>query len=183
MKYITCILFVLLVAGCAHTSATSAPVNFVGLWKGTSDSLDVGPPLELVFNFMSDGQDIRGSMRNETRQGEWIKLENLKIKGDKIYFSTVTNTPQGAIKVKYNGRLVDSVINLSAKYERAGSPGNPFRGTKPSFRYEGPSGGSLSTTSNIIDDANPGKTGKIDLEKALNTGTIFVGELTIRKVQ
>jgi hypothetical protein len=50
MKYITAILGLLLIAGCVHSSTTSAPVNIVGLWKGTFDKVDSGPPLEFTFS-------------------------------------------------------------------------------------------------------------------------------------
>ena len=78
MKYITTILGLLLIAGCAHTSTTSAPENIVGLWKGTFDNVDFGPPQELAFNFISDGPNVGGFMRNETAQGGWIQIENFK---------------------------------------------------------------------------------------------------------
>ena len=177
MKYITAFLGLLLIAGCAHTSTTSAPVNIVGLWKGTVDKVVFGPPRELAFNFISDGQNIAGFMRNEARPDDWIKLENFIMKGDQIYFTTTNNTPQGVIKVKYKGRFVDSVIKLAAKVERPGSSDNPLRGTKPSFRYEGRLAGSLDQPSNIIDQALSGM--------EVSKGTIDGGDITftIRKVQ
>ena len=121
-------------------------------------------------------------MRNEAQPGDWIKLENFIMKGDKIYFTTTTNTPQGVIKVNYTGKFVDSVIKLAAKVERPGSSDNPLRGTKPSFRYEGSSERILSKDSNIIDQANPGN---IDLSGGVSKGTIGGGGITftIRKVQ
>ena len=182
MKYITAVLGLLLIAGCAHNSTNSAPVNIVGLWKGTFDKVIFGPPLELAFNFTSDGQNVGGFMRNEAQSGGWIKLENFIMKGDKIYFTTTTNTPQGVIKVNYTGKFVDSVIKLAAKVKRPGSSDNPLRGTKPSFRDEGRSERFLSKGSNIIDQANPGN---IDLSGGVSKGTIGGGGITftIRKVQ
>ncbi len=84
MKYITVVLGLLLIAGCVHSSKTSAPVNIVGLWKGTIDKVDSGPPLELAFNFVSDGKNVGGFMRDEALPGDWIRLENFILNGDKI---------------------------------------------------------------------------------------------------
>ena len=177
MKYIITVLGLLLITGCVHSSTTSAPVDIVGLWKGTVDKVIFGQPRELAFKFINDGQNVGGLMRNEARPDDWIKLENFKMKGDRIYFITTTYTPQGVIKVKYKGRLVDSEIKLATKVERPGSSDNRLSTSKPSFRYEGRSAGVTEGPSNIIDDALSG------MEES--KGTINGGDITftIRKVQ
>ena len=177
MKYITAILGLLLIAGCVHTSTSGAPVNIVGLWKGTVDKVVFGEPRELAFNFISDGQNVGGFMRNEAHPDDWIRLENFKMKGDKIYFMTATNTPQGVIKVKYKGRFVDSAIKLNAKVERPDSSENRLLADKPSFRYEGRLTRRSDRPSNNIDATLSG----MEVSKA----TIDGGDITftIRKVQ
>ena len=182
MRYITAILGLLLFASCVHSSTTLAPVNIVGLWKGTVDKVDTGPPLELVFNFVNDGQNIGGFVRDEAQQGDWIRLENFIIKKDKIYFTTTINTPQGVINHKYRGRFADSKIKLAARVLRPGSSANPLRGTKPSFRYEGTSR-IIQYNRNAIDQNNPGN-------MDTSGGAVIQGmkgvrdvEFTIRKVQ
>lgn len=183
MKYITVVLGLLLITGCVHSSTTSAPINIVGLWKGTIDKVDSGPPLELVFNFVSDGQNIGGFMRDEALSADWIRLENFIMKGNKIYFTTSIDTPQGKINHKYRGRLVDSEIKLAAKVIRPGSSGNPLRGTKPSFRYEGTSR-VIQYKSNNIDQSNPDNMVDTSGGKVIQ-GMKGIGdvEFTIRKVQ
>jgi hypothetical protein len=184
MKYFTVILGLLLISSCAHTSPTSAPDSIVGLWKGTFVRADSGPPQELAFNFISDGPNVGGSMRNETAQGGWIRIENFKMKGDKINFTTLIDTPQGKFKQKYKGRLVDSEIELTAKFERPGSSNNPLRGRGgPSFRYEGRSAGVTESESNEIDRMNPGNldTSGEGLIQGMKAGESIT--FTIRKVQ
>ena len=105
MKYFTAIIGILFIAGCAHTSTTSAPKNIVGLWKGTFNNVNVGPSQDLAFNFISDGGNVGGYMRNEKVQSEWIRIENFKMKGDRINFTISTDTPQGKFKYKFKGRL------------------------------------------------------------------------------
>ena len=185
MKYIACILFAFLIAACAHTSTTSAPVNIVGLWEGTVDNPDVGPPLQVVYQFTSDGQDIRGFVGNKDHHGEWVKIENFKMKGDKINFTTTSNTSRGAVKVKYKGTFVDPAIELSAKVERPSSPSNSYRLGKPSFRRE----------SNLRGDVTRGPVSGIDQRMPSNMdlsgvptkdtigGRSTAYTLTIRKVQ
>ena len=182
MKYFIAVLGLLLIAGCVRSSTTSAPVNIVGLWKGTYDKVVFGPPRELAFNFISDGLNVGGFMRNEAQQSDWIRLDNFIMKGDKIYFTTANNTPQGVIKLTYKGRLVDSEIKLTATVERQGSSDNPLRGTRPSFRYEGGSAGG-SNSSNTIDQANPGNIASS--ARGVINGMIYDGSstFTIRKVQ
>ena len=79
MKYITLVLSLFLIAGCAHTSITTAPVDIVGLWKGEFNNPMGGPPTRMAFKFIRDGGSIGGVMRNESIQGEWDQLENLKM--------------------------------------------------------------------------------------------------------
>ncbi len=184
MKYMTVILGILLITGCVHSSTTSAPVDIFGLWKGTIDNAGSGPPLELAFNFVSDGQNVGGFMRDESQPGDWIRLDNFILKRDKIYFTTAVNTPQGVIKHKYTGGFVDSVvIKLAAKVERPGSSDNPLRGQKPSFRNEGLMRGNLSKNSNTIDQGNPGSIAKTGEGVIQGMKGIRDAEFTIRKVK
>jgi hypothetical protein len=184
MKYITAVLGLLLIAGCAHTSPTPAPENIIGSWKGTIHDVDTGSYQDLAFKFVSDGPNVGGFMRNETAQGEWIPLENLRMKGDKINFTVSTNIPQGKINYKFKGRLVDSEFKLAAKAERPGASKNTPRVKGiPSFRYEGRSAEITESTRNEIDQVKPSNmdTSEVELIKGMLSG----GEVTfnIQKVQ
>jgi hypothetical protein len=184
MKYFTAILGLLLVAGCAHTSTTPAPGNIVGLWKGTFNNVDFGPPQELALNFISDGPNVGGFMRHEAAPGGWIPIENFVMKGDTIYFTTSVDIPQGKFKYKFKGRLVDSEIELTVKFKGAGSPNNPSRVTgTPSFRYEGRSAGVTESTDNEIDQVKPGNMDNSggQLIQGMKIGGSIT--FTIRKVQ
>ena len=98
-------------------------------------------------------------------------------------FTTAINTPQGVIKHKYKGRLADSEIKLAAKVIRPGSSGNPLRGTKPSFRYEGRSRGVIQYTNNSIDQSDPDNTDTSGGKVIQGMKGVRDVEFTIRKVQ
>ena len=129
MKIITFILGFLLIAGCAHQSKTSSPVNIAGTWKGEYDT-GVGdqPPMLIIVNFKSKGETLTGNMCNATVNPKyWIPLDNGKIEGNRISFTTWPASKQGLGEFifKYKGNIEGDEIKLTFKGRIAGNQDTP----------------------------------------------------------
>lgn len=180
MKYIAFVLGFFLIAGCAHTSTTTAPVDIVGLWKGEFNNPMGGPPTRLAFKFIRDGRSIGGVMRNESIQGEWDQLENLKIKGSRIYFTSSPKTPQGKIKIKFKGKIEGDKIRLA--YKSVGGSGRVSLAIGPGGIVEVPVGkagdpGGSEAAQKV------GRGGMNDIGKGLDKGSEYSEEFTLIRVQ
>ena len=103
------------IAACAH-SPTGSTIHIDGLWKGEVNNPMGAPPMRLAFKFIREGGSIGGVMRNESIHGEWDQLENLKIKGSRIYFTALSKNPQGKIKILFKGKIEGDKIRLAYKY-------------------------------------------------------------------
>ena len=117
MKYISFVLSLLLITGCATSSTTSSPINIDGLWEGEYDSGMGGLPLFVTFSFICEGESLGGFVRGSfgpTIPGEWIPLENGKIKGNKISF-TSTHPPkmgQPEMRFGFKGKIDGDKIKM-----------------------------------------------------------------------
>ena len=132
MKFIAFILGLLLIAGCAHVSTTSSPVNINGTWEGEYDSGMGGPPLFVSFSFICEGESLGGFVRGSfgpTIPGEWIPLENGKIKGNKISF-TSTHPPkmgQPEMRFRFKGKIDGDKIKMFYNLKIHGLELSPIR--------------------------------------------------------
>jgi hypothetical protein len=118
MKYITFVLGLLLIAGCATSSTTSSPVNIDGMWEGEYDSGMGGPPMSIAFNFLGDGESLTGVMSSAAAGlDQWIPLEDGKIKGNNISFK-ITSTP--TMTFKYKGKIDGDTIKMTYKVKMTG---------------------------------------------------------------
>lgn len=110
----------LLITSCAHVSTTSSPVNIDGTWKGVYDSkgTDGQPPKLFIFKFKNEGNSLTGTSRDATASpDEWMQLKNLKIKENKVYF---TSTPMPGLSFRYEGKIEGDIIYLTFKYVTTG---------------------------------------------------------------
>jgi hypothetical protein len=104
----------LLIAGCAYggdLSATSSTVNIDGTWGGQSDGVMGGPPMTFIFNFKVDGDTLTGTVNGGP--GQFIPLEEGKIKGKKISFTVNAGSGKMKMTVKYKGKIKGDKIKLS----------------------------------------------------------------------
>lgn len=132
MKIITLMLGFLLITGCAHQSATSSPVDIGGTWKGEYDmGVSDQPPMLIIINFKNEGNSLTGNMCNATLDPKyWIPLDNGKIKGNNISFTT-TPTPKAGLRemiFKYKGEIEGDEIKLTFKSRITGNPDRPKTG-------------------------------------------------------
>ena len=138
MKFIAFVLGLLLIASCATSSTTSSPVNIDGTWEGEYDSgMDGQPRMLFIFSFISDGQNLGGFIRNESIQGEGTPLENGKIRGNNISFTSRPKDTQ--MTFKYKGKIDGDKIKITYKAKMAGRPGigNSSRAGRPMIDDEG----------------------------------------------
>ena len=122
MKYIAFVLALLLMASCATSSTTSSPVTIDGTWEGEYDSgMDGQPPMLFTFNFTSEGESLGGFVRGSfgpTGPGEGTPLENGKIKGNHISFTSRPKDTQ--MTFKYKGKIDGDKIKITYKVEMPG---------------------------------------------------------------
>ena len=121
MKSIAFVLGLLLIAGCATSSTTSSPVNINGTWKGVYDSggMDGQPPKLFIFNFKSDGDSLTGNGCDATtRPDEWIPLENGKIKGSNISFTSGQKNTKNIFEFK--GKVDGDKVKMTYTVKQRG---------------------------------------------------------------
>lgn len=119
MKIITIIASLFIVLSCASVSVKSSPVDIEGTWKGEMKSGMGGPPMYVTLNFKKDGDAVRGTVNG--MPGQWIPLEDLKIKGRKISFTVTSKMGQTEMKIKYKGKVKGEKIKLNFKTETPGA--------------------------------------------------------------
>lgn len=132
MKIIYFFMGFLLITGCAHVSTTSTPVNINGTWKGEYESgVSRQPPMVVVFNFISDGESLTGKVCNVTTSpGLWTPLENGKIDGNTVSFTTSPTSKKGLreLRIYYKGMIEGDEIKLTIKAKAAGEQDNQVVG-------------------------------------------------------
>ena len=121
MKIITIIASLFIILSCASVSAKSSPVDIDGTWEGEMKSGMGGPPMHVTFNFKREGDTVKGTVNGAP--GQWIPLEDLKIKGKKISFTVTSKMGQTEMKIKYKGKIKGEKIKLSYKNESPGGFG------------------------------------------------------------
>ncbi len=96
--------FLLVASSCAHDAHQSLPIDIDGRWEGQLEGFMGGPPMNLIYNFRADGETLTGTVNGGP--GEWIPLEDGKIKGNKISFTVHADYP-GGMKMtwKYRGKI------------------------------------------------------------------------------
>ena len=99
--------YCLLVVAIAMMAVPALSGDFDGKWVGTVDGQD-GKPVELTYNFKSDGDTLTGTLKSRFAEREILEG---KIKGDTISFTI--QTEQFAI---FNtGTLSGDEIKLAEK--------------------------------------------------------------------
>ncbi len=174
MKTITFILSLLLIPSCAHVSTSSSPVNIDGTWEGEYDSGIGGPPMLFTFNFMSDGESLGGFVRNESIQGEWTQLENFKIRGSNISF---TSRPKNTKMIfKFKGKVDGDKVKMTFTVKKPGP--NWWKTPRSKLpRSMIDNGGELIRSSDYIEGSTQALSAGVD---RLNSQS---GEFTIMRVK
>lgn len=144
MKIYALLLGILLTAGCATLSGPPAP-SIDGKWAGTFAGGMGGQPMELDYEFISEGYTLKGSATGGP--GDRIEIQNGKIEGNNISFDVPVEMGQMKMTVKYTGVLSGDELKLSFIMEMEGGP--------PGGGMGGPGGGEMPpnefTATRVID--------------------------------
>jgi hypothetical protein len=122
MRICALIVGLLLTASCAHDTQQSLPIDIDGRWEGQIEGFMGGPPTELIYNFKVVGDTLTGTVNGSP--GEWIPLEDGKIKGNKISFTVNAEFPGGMKMIfDYKGKIKSDKIKLTYRNKTSGGFG------------------------------------------------------------
>ncbi len=122
MKILTFVLGFLLIAGCTHVSTPSPSINLNGTWKGEyKDKRRRNHHMNreeafnqrnrfFIFRFKHDDNSIKGIVYSDpARPDMWFDLEEIKIKGNKIFFKTRLSSIE---LCSFKGTIEENKIHL-----------------------------------------------------------------------
>ena len=101
--------------GCVHSSGKSSSIDIDGTWKGEMKSRFGGPPRQYTFNFKKVDDSVKGTVNGMPDQ--WIPLEDLEIKGNKISYSVTSEMYGMKSVIKYKGKIKGDKIKMTFKRE------------------------------------------------------------------
>ena len=128
MKIYAVIVSLILMVGCVHSSGKSSSVDIEGTWKGEMEG--EWQSVQFTFNFRKIGNSMTGSVYDASRQ--WLPLEDLEIKGNKIRFSVAKENVFGMKTImKYKGKIKNEKIELSFKVKMKIPDGPRMRSPRP----------------------------------------------------
>ena len=137
MKIYAVITSLFLIASCVHSSGKSSTVDIDGTWKGEMKSGFGGMSIPITFNFKKVDDSVKGTVSGMPNQ--WIPLENIEHKGDKISFSVTSDMYGMKSVVRYNGKIKGDRIKMTFKNENPG--GSRGKGMRVDMGLGGKSGG------------------------------------------
>jgi hypothetical protein len=94
----------------------SAAADISGKWSGDMPTRG-GEMMPTTFTFKADGDKLTGSMTGP--QGE-VQLQEGKIAGDQISFSTTLNFGGNDVKIVYKGTVSGNQIKMTREREGSG---------------------------------------------------------------
>ena len=119
MKIYALLLGLLLAAGCATLSGSSAPA-IDGKWEGSMEMM--GQSTKISYDFKSDGNTLTGTTTGP--QNQILDIKNGKIDGNNISFDVPVDMGQMKMTVKYTGVLAGDELELTMKFDMPeGAPG------------------------------------------------------------
>ena len=89
-----------------------------GKWSGDMPGRG-GDPMATTFTFKADGEKLNGSMTGP--QGE-IPLQEGKVSGNQISFTTTLDFGGNSVKILYKGTVSGNEIKMTREREGSGQP-------------------------------------------------------------
>jgi hypothetical protein len=104
--------------------AQAQAADIAGTWSWTMKGRQGGPDRKFVAKFKADGEKLTGTLSAPGRDGEMreAEIQDGKIKGDEVSFSTVREMNGNKITTKYSGKVSGDAIKGKMEFERNGSP-------------------------------------------------------------
>src|SRR3954465_15288626 len=98
--------------------AVAMAADVSGKWTGDMPGRG-GDTTPTTFNFKADGEKLTGTMTGP--QGD-IPLQEGKIAGDQVSFSTTLDFGGNSVKIVYKGTVTGDQIKMSREREGSGQP-------------------------------------------------------------
>jgi hypothetical protein len=98
--------------------ALAMAADISGKWTGDMPGRG-GETASTTFNFKADGEKLTGTMTGP--QGE-IPLQEGKVAGDQVSFTTTLDFGGNSVKILYKGTLSGEQIKMTREREGAGQP-------------------------------------------------------------
>ena len=98
--------------------ALAMAADISGKWTGDMPGRG-GQTASTTFTFKADGEKLTGTMTGP--QGE-VPLQEGKVAGDQISFSTTQDFGGNSVKILYKGTLSGDQIKMTREREGAGQP-------------------------------------------------------------
>lgn len=99
----------------AAVALPAAAQDFTGKWGATAETQQGA--MQLVFNFMVEGEELSGTVSNDFT-GETPIADGV-VDGNKITFNTTFDSDFGAMTISYAGALEDDAITLTIGFDGA----------------------------------------------------------------
>jgi hypothetical protein len=91
-------------------AAVCLAADFAGAWKGEAKGKKKS--VDVVLNLKVDGNAWSGTMA-QGRRGKSVDLQDVKVEGDQVTFSTVRKSKKGERTVRWTGTMKDGQLELS----------------------------------------------------------------------
>jgi hypothetical protein len=99
-------------------AALALAADISGKWTGDMPGRG-GDTMPATFNFKADGDKLTGTMTGP--QGD-VPLQEGKISGDNVSFSTTLDFGGNSVKIVYKGTVSGDTMKMSREREGSGQP-------------------------------------------------------------
>ncbi|HLH55927.1 MAG TPA: hypothetical protein VKY92_20160 [Verrucomicrobiae bacterium] len=107
-----------------QAKAEDSKADASGTWTWTMAGRQGGPDRKFTAKLKVDGEKVTGKVSAPSRGGEMreTEIQDGKIKGDEISFSTSREMNGNTIVTKYSGKISGDSIKGKMEFERNGEP-------------------------------------------------------------
>ena len=108
----------------SQVKAEDSKADAAGTWTWTMAGRQGGPDRKFTAKLKVEGDKLTGKVSAPTRGGETrdTEIQDGKIKGDEISFTTSREMNGNTITTKYSGKITGDTIKGKMEFERNGEP-------------------------------------------------------------